>query len=189
MTNSADPDRMASSEANWSASTLLAKAVYIQVQLDKVKAESWLGAYLRSSTRTFVYLKIGYLANVGDFDQTARMHSMSRCSLFVCVWSLLVFARPIGLINDQRMTKPTIRLVPPAKTQISLRIRADWSGSSLIACAFYNIQAIQRGMNEKPCRTGWMYRLIWDSAGHIGLVVGFVVRWLKFNCTVFGQNI
>ena len=29
MTNSADPDQLASSDANWSGSTLFAKAVYI----------------------------------------------------------------------------------------------------------------------------------------------------------------
>ena len=33
--NSADPDQLASSEANWSGSTLFAKAGYIQVQQDK----------------------------------------------------------------------------------------------------------------------------------------------------------
>ena len=33
MTNSIDPDQLASSEANWSGSTLF--AVYIQVQQDK----------------------------------------------------------------------------------------------------------------------------------------------------------
>ena len=35
MTNSVDPDQLASSEANWSESTLFAKAGYIQVQQDK----------------------------------------------------------------------------------------------------------------------------------------------------------
>ena len=35
MANSADPDQLASSEANWSESTLSAKAGYIQVQQDK----------------------------------------------------------------------------------------------------------------------------------------------------------
>ena len=35
MTNSADPDQLASSEANWSVSTLFAKAGYIQVQQDQ----------------------------------------------------------------------------------------------------------------------------------------------------------
>ena len=35
MTNSADSDQLASSEANWSGSTLFAKAGYIRVQQDK----------------------------------------------------------------------------------------------------------------------------------------------------------
>ena len=35
MSNSADPDQLASSEANWSGSTLFAKTGYIGVQQDK----------------------------------------------------------------------------------------------------------------------------------------------------------
>ena len=35
MANSADPDQLASSEANWSGSTLFAKEGYVQVQQDK----------------------------------------------------------------------------------------------------------------------------------------------------------
>ena len=35
MTNSANPDQLASSEANWSGSTLFAKAEPIQVQQDQ----------------------------------------------------------------------------------------------------------------------------------------------------------
>ena len=35
MSNSADPDQLASSEANWSGSALFAKAGCIQVQQDK----------------------------------------------------------------------------------------------------------------------------------------------------------
>ena len=35
MANNADPDQMASSKANWSGSTLFAKAGYILVQQDK----------------------------------------------------------------------------------------------------------------------------------------------------------
>ena len=66
----------------------------------------------------------------------------------------------------------------PAKTQISLRICAVWSASSLIACDFYSLRAIQRGMNKNPCHTGWMHRLIWVFAGLRGLIVGFVMRWL-----------
>ena len=34
MANSADPDQLASEEANWSESTLLANAEYIKVQQD-----------------------------------------------------------------------------------------------------------------------------------------------------------
>ena len=37
MANSADPDQLASEEANWSGSTLFAKAGYIRVQQDKGK--------------------------------------------------------------------------------------------------------------------------------------------------------
>ena len=37
MTNSVDPDRSASSEANWSGLTLFANAGYIKVQQDRVK--------------------------------------------------------------------------------------------------------------------------------------------------------
>ena len=37
MSNSADLDQLASSEANWSRSTLFAKAGYIRVQQDKGK--------------------------------------------------------------------------------------------------------------------------------------------------------
>ena len=35
MANSADPDQLASEEANWAGSTLFAKAGYILVQHDK----------------------------------------------------------------------------------------------------------------------------------------------------------
>ena len=35
MTNSADPDQLASLEANWFGSTLFAKAGYIWIQRDK----------------------------------------------------------------------------------------------------------------------------------------------------------
>ena len=35
MTNSADPDQLASEEANWSGSTLFANAGHIRVQQDK----------------------------------------------------------------------------------------------------------------------------------------------------------
>ena len=39
LTNSADPDQLASSEANWSGSTMFAKAEYIWVQQDQGKCQ------------------------------------------------------------------------------------------------------------------------------------------------------
>ena len=52
---------------------------------------------------------------------------------------------PIYSYNmGQRTKKSTIRLVRPRKTQISLRIRAILSESSLIAPAIYSLQAFQR---------------------------------------------
>ena len=51
--------------------------------------------------------------------------------------------------------------------------------SLLIACAFYSLKAIQRGMNKNSCHPGWMYRLISIFADHTGLVVGTAVRLLK----------
>ena len=48
MANSADPDQLASSEANWSGSTLFAKAAYIWVQQDK----GWYFSY--SSIKTYI---------------------------------------------------------------------------------------------------------------------------------------
>ena len=55
------------------------------------------------------------------------------------------------------------------------------SESSLVAwCAFYGFRAILRRINENPCHTGWIYRLIWVFAGHTSLIVGFLVHWLIF---------
>ena len=181
------------------------------------------------------------------------------------------------MMMSQRTTKLTVRLVRPAKTQISLRIHTVWSESSLIACAFNSLQIIQRDkwellpycitktclynfeplkphfyviklgfrvvyiiflisaqkhglwvlvriasvrkflrvptisvlsrnmknirvslsenfrflevkfsmyLNRRVFVMGWMYRLIWVFAGHTGLIVGFVMRWLihEINC-------
>ena len=81
---------------------------------------------------------------------------------------------------SERTTISTICLLRPAKTQISLHIRAVWSESYLSACAFYSLRATLRRMNENPCYIGWMYRLIRVLAGHTGFIVGFVVRWLDY---------
>ena len=57
------------------------------------------------------------------------------------------------------MTKPTIRRLWPAKTQISLCVHVVWSESSLIACVLCSHKATERGINENPCPTGWIYGL------------------------------
>ena len=80
---------------------------------------------------------------------------------------------------SQPTTKSTIRLVRPAKTQISLRIRVGWSESSLFAYVFYSLQVIKRGINESSCNTGWIYRLIWVFASYTCLI-NFVLRWLNY---------
>ena len=58
-------------------------------------------------------------------------------------------------------------------------VKADQS--LLIAYAFYSLQAIQRGINENPSHTGWLYKLIWVFAGHTGLLVcaGSYIIWLS----------
>ena len=68
------------------------------------------------------------------------------------------------------------------KIQISLRIRTFWSESSLIACAFYSLRAIQREVNENHCilggYTGWSESLLVAY-----VIVGFVVR-----CLIWGTS-
>ena len=41
MVNSADPDQLASSEANWSGSTLFEKVGHLRAQQNQVKKELW----------------------------------------------------------------------------------------------------------------------------------------------------
>ena len=58
MANSADPDQLASEEANWSGSTLFAKAGYIRVQQDKgwcvyEQQRPWIACRLVSLIRAF----------------------------------------------------------------------------------------------------------------------------------------
>ena len=51
---------------------------------------------------------------------------------------------------------------------------SDQHAHPLIECVFYSVWAIQRGINENPCHTGRIYRLICIFAGHTGLILGFV---------------
>ena len=46
MTNSADPDQLASEEANWSGSTLFAKAGYMYIRISRTRAKTKLMDYI-----------------------------------------------------------------------------------------------------------------------------------------------
>ena len=63
------------------------------------------------------------------------------------------------------MTKPTKWHVRPAKTQISLDIRPDWSESSLSAWRKLGSLATHWAHSEDSDQTGRMPRLIWVFAG------------------------
>ena len=81
---------------------------------------------------------------------------------------------------SQRTTKPTIRLVQPAKNSDQLAyprslIRVFTDRVCLLQSTGY-----PKRINENCCHIWWMYRLIWVFAGHTGLIVGFVVHWLYY---------
>ena len=57
MANSADPDQLASSEANWSGYTMFAKAGYIRVQQDYGKLCIFQG-FCKWTTTAFVRLRM-----------------------------------------------------------------------------------------------------------------------------------
>ena len=80
---------------------------------------------------------------------------------------------------SRRMTKPTKWHVRPAKTQISLGIRSDWSESSLSAYRNYGSLAIHRAHNEDFDQTGWMPRLIWVFGGRTSNFVRLVMQRIK----------
>ena len=75
------------------------------------------------------------------------------------------------------MTKPTIRQVRPAKTQISLCSNAVWSVFADCMCLLQTPGYPKRDKWE-PLSYWWMYRLIWVFAGYTDLIVGFVGLWL-----------
>ena len=99
--------------------------------------------------------------------------------------------------NDmsQRTTKPTKRLVRPAKTPISLRIHAVWSESSLITCAFYSIH--QEGLtrilailmdvqaNLNICWSHRSYCRFCRALAHMEILVYCVIRiYPKYSNTI-----
>ena len=73
MTNSVDPDQLASSEANWSGSTLFAKTGHVVLSKGRVKTNE--PAHSRTYNKTYETRK--------DSDQPAHAPSMISClSLF-----------------------------------------------------------------------------------------------------------
>ena len=84
------------------------------------------------------------------------------------------------LINEPTHKKTYNKTCVSSKDRLTYAV---WSESSLITCAFYSLQAIQRGINENPCFSGWMYRLMQVFSGYTGPIISFVVHWLKFRCT------
>ena len=63
MTNNADPDQLASSGANWSGSTLFAKAGYIWVQQDKGLEISHKSKKKKEPLLKIQFLPISFLKN------------------------------------------------------------------------------------------------------------------------------
>ena len=59
----------------------------------------------------------------------------------------IILDKIITKTHEPAHEKTKIRLIRPAKTQIWLRKCAVWSECSLIACTFYGLRAIQRGIN------------------------------------------
>ena len=78
------------------------------------------------------------------------------------------------------MTKPTKWLVHPAKTQITLGVRPDWSESSLCAHWVAKDPMFLHAKSEDSDQTGQMPRLIWVFVGCTCHFVCFVMRRLRF---------
>ena len=86
---------------------------------------------------------------------------------------------------NQSTTKPTIRLVQSAKTQIRLRIGAVWSVFVDRMCLLQPPGYPERDEFENLAQYEWMYRIIWIFAGNTGLFVGFVRASSYANNAIF----
>ena len=85
--------------------------------------------------------------------------------------------------------KRTFWHVRPTKTQISLRIRAVWSQSTLLAWRNFASLAIQNALSEDSDQTARMRRLIWIFAGHTCPKVRFLTLRLICTLSYNGQKI
>ena len=109
------------------------------------------------------------------------------------IWVYTVFSGMSVPNLSKRTTKATVYDLCNQQ-----RLRSD---SLLIACAFYSLQVIQRGIYENPCHTWWMYRLIWVFDGYTGLLPcsgSFMVNAALENtfshvathgCRYYGDNV
>ena len=121
---------------------------------------------------------------------------LNAISTTVKVLKLLKFTQNILLRGEKDNRIEPVHYKIYSKTCDQRRLRsacasAQFDQSSLIACTFYSLQAIQRQINENPCSSAWMYRLIWIFAGYVGLIVGFVERWLSYQyvCLIWSNAI
>ena len=85
--------------------------------------------------------------------------------------------------NEQTPDKTYIKICATSELR-SACASAQSDQSSLIACTFYNLHAIQRRINENPCHIVLMYKLIWVFACHSSLIVGFAMCWLKYKLAI-----
>ena len=69
MTNSADPDQLASLEANWSGSTLFAK-IACHAAREGLKEGLFLELYIKYLTQFFFYISDAHNNSIGDNSHT-----------------------------------------------------------------------------------------------------------------------
>ena len=82
---------------------------------------------------------------------------------------------------SRNVRKRTFGHVHPAKIQISLRIGAVWSESSLSGFWIANDATLIHADNEDPDQTARMRRLIWVIAGRTSFIVVFCLALVFDN--------
>ena len=88
-----------------------------------------------------------FLIDCTEFSQKQRQ-------IFIFT-RLIIIAVQILVQNEPAHDKIYNKICEPAKMDQP----AQSDQSLLIAWTVYSLQAIQSGINENPCQTGWMYRL------------------------------
>ena len=80
---------------------------------------------------------------------------------------------------SRHMTKPTVKPVWPAKTQISLYSHPVWQGFRFILL-WTARRLLNHKWSAKTDQTVQMGRLIWVFAGRTWHFAGFIMGWLKY---------